>query len=91
MDMTPAQGGAYAEAIAAARKVRTESKIAGTKLPTGTIKTLFIHLRKIANHPLLVRNIYTEADLNEMAKVCQGKGLFGFEAGAYTRPLFRST
>ena len=29
---------------------------------------------------LLVRNIYTEADLNEMAKVCQGKGLFGFEA-----------
>ena len=33
-------------------------------------RQLFVRLRKIANHPLLVRARYSEADLERIARVC---------------------
>ena len=36
--------------------------------------------RKIANHPLLVRARYSEADLERIARVCHKSGVFGYEA-----------
>ena len=49
---------------------------------TGAKKTrqLFVRLRKIANHPLLVRARYAEADLERIARVCHKSGVFGYEA-----------
>jgi SWI/SNF-related matrix-associated actin-dependent regulator 1 of chromatin subfamily A len=43
-------------------------------------KQLFVRLRKIANHPLLVRASYSEADMERIAHVCHKSGVFGFEA-----------
>ena len=53
-------------------------------LPSASIpkktKQLFVRLRKIANHPLLVRASYSEADMERIAHVCHKSGVFGFEA-----------
>ena len=43
-------------------------------------RQLFVRLRKIANHPLLVRARYSEADLERIARVCHKSGVFGYEA-----------
>ena len=43
-------------------------------------RQLFVRLRKIANHPLLVRARYAEADLERIARVCHKSGVFGYEA-----------
>ncbi|XP_060191243.1 protein CHROMATIN REMODELING 19 [Lycium barbarum] len=43
------------------------------------ISNYFLEFRKIANHPLLVRRIYTDDDVVRIARVMHPKGVFGFE------------
>jgi SWI/SNF-related matrix-associated actin-dependent regulator 1 of chromatin subfamily A len=40
---------------------------------------MFFYLSQIANHPLLVRRIYTDADVESLAKALLPRGIFGFE------------
>ncbi|CAG9467770.1 unnamed protein product [Pedinophyceae sp. YPF-701] len=58
--------------------VGAESIIA--QLGRKKISNLFVHLRKISYHPLLVRNRYTDATVEEMTKLCYSRGVFGSEA-----------
>ena len=53
--------------------------VSAASIPKKT-KQLFVRLRKIANHPLLVRASYSEADMERIAHVCHKSGVFGFEA-----------
>ncbi|CAN1336242.1 Protein CHROMATIN REMODELING 19 [Linum perenne] len=48
-------------------------------LPRRQISNYFVQFRKIANHPLLVRRIYTDEDVVRFAKKLHPKGVFGFE------------
>ncbi|WOL07232.1 protein CHROMATIN REMODELING 19 [Canna indica] len=50
-------------------------------LPKRQISNYFMQFRKIANHPLLVRHIYSDEDVVRVAKVLYPKGVFGFECG----------
>lgn len=51
----------------------------GGLLPKRQISNYFMQFRKIANHPLLVRQIYSDEDVVCVAKVLYPKGVFGFE------------
>ena len=78
----------YAAAVETARRERrrkTGTQLEGDAAVTAAatkanggemakVKTLFVHLRKIANHPLLVRSRYTDTDVEEMAGVCHRRG-----------------
>jgi SWI/SNF-related matrix-associated actin-dependent regulator 1 of chromatin subfamily A len=44
------------------------------------LKDAFTHLRKVANHPLLIRALYSEEHLEEIAKHCYRRELFGSDA-----------
>ena len=83
--MTQAQARLYAETLEEAREDRRRglrnaaAPLDEAKTQTRT-KQLFVRLRKIANHPLLVRARYTEADLERIARVCHKSGVFGHEA-----------
>ncbi|GER28742.1 SWI/SNF helicase-like protein [Striga asiatica] len=48
-------------------------------LPRRQISNYFLEFRKIANHPLLVRRIYSDDDVVRFAKMLHPKGVFGFE------------
>ncbi|KAL6505917.1 Protein CHROMATIN REMODELING 19 [Orobanche hederae] len=48
-------------------------------LPRRQISNYFLEFRKIANHPLLVRRIYSDDDVVHFAKILHPKGVFGFE------------
>lgn len=48
-------------------------------LPRRQISNYFFEFRKIANHHLLVRRIYTDDDIVRFAKMLHPKGVFGFE------------
>ncbi|XP_047330799.1 protein CHROMATIN REMODELING 19 isoform X1 [Impatiens glandulifera] len=85
VEMTKQQQDAYNEAI---EEYRTASqarlKLSGDKsalgiLPKRQISNYFLQFRKIANHPLLVRRIYTDADVIRIAKRLHSRGVFGFE------------
>ena len=52
----------------------------GGRLTGAKVKALFVHLRKIANHPLLVRERYGDAEVAEIVDVCHRRGVFGHEA-----------
>ena len=52
----------------------------GGRLTSTKVKALFVHLRKIANHPLLVRERYGDAEVAEIVDVCHRRGVFGHEA-----------
>eukprot|EP00798_Chlamydomonas_sp_ICE-L_P032246 gene32246-16812_t len=47
-----------------------------TKLSSSRVNNIFTHLRKVAQHPLLVRNRYTDEDVYEMAQVASSQGLY---------------
>ncbi|KAI5081786.1 hypothetical protein GOP47_0001529 [Adiantum capillus-veneris] len=89
LEMIPGQAEAYKEAIeeyrAAAQMARSSKIVTGTKftaadlLPRRQISNYFTQFRKIANHPLLVRRIYTEADVDSLARKLYPMGAFGFE------------
>ncbi|KAG9136868.1 hypothetical protein Leryth_026064 [Lithospermum erythrorhizon] len=48
-------------------------------MPRRQISNYFLEFRKIANHPLLVRRLYTDNDVLRYAKVMHPRGVFGFE------------
>ncbi|KAF5186590.1 Chromatin remodeling [Thalictrum thalictroides] len=48
-------------------------------LPRRQISNYFHQFRKIANHPLLVRRIYSDKDVDRFARRLYPKGAFGFE------------
>ncbi|KAJ4822652.1 Protein CHROMATIN REMODELING 19 [Turnera subulata] len=82
------QDHAYREAIQEYRTVSharmaklsdvNSNTIAGV-LPRRQISNYFVQFRKIANHPLLVRRIYSDEDVVRFAKKLHPIGAFGFE------------
>uniref|UniRef100_A0A453CM84 Helicase ATP-binding domain-containing protein n=1 Tax=Aegilops tauschii subsp. strangulata TaxID=200361 RepID=A0A453CM84_AEGTS len=48
-------------------------------IPKRQISNYFMQLRKIANHPLLIRRIYSDKDVDRIARLTYPKGAFGFE------------
>ncbi|XAR64515.1 DNA helicase [Bertholletia excelsa] len=84
--MEKQQDDAYKEAIEeyrAASRARvlkfSESNNTVGILPQRQISNYFVQFRKIANHPLLVRRIYSDDDVIRIAKILHPKGVFGFE------------
>ncbi|KAJ0974495.1 hypothetical protein J5N97_016460 [Dioscorea zingiberensis] len=55
------------------------SKNAVGNLPRRQISNYFMQFRKIANHPLLVRHVYSDEDVVRFARMLYPKGIFGFE------------
>lgn len=86
--MVKQQEHAYREAI---EEYRTVSQARLTKcsdlnsknvlelLPRRQINNYFVQFRKIANHPLLIRRIYTDEDVDRFARKLHPLGAFGFE------------
>ncbi|CAA2954863.1 CHROMATIN REMODELING 19 [Olea europaea subsp. europaea] len=86
--MERAQEDAYKEAIenyraASQTRISKSSRINSSNvasvLPRRQISNYFLQFRKIANHPLLVRRIFTDDDVVCFAKMLHPKGVFGFE------------
>ncbi|KAL3652887.1 Protein CHROMATIN REMODELING 19 [Castilleja foliolosa] len=82
------QEDAYKEAIenyrASSQARMTKSSETGLHdvakiLPRRQISNYFLEFRKIANHPLLVRRMYSDNDVVRFAKMLHPKGVFGFE------------
>ncbi|CAM0903332.1 unnamed protein product [Alopecurus aequalis] len=48
-------------------------------IPKRQISNYFMQLRKIANHPLLIRRIYSDKDVDRIGRLMYPKGAFGFE------------
>ncbi|KAF0893409.1 hypothetical protein E2562_024221 [Oryza meyeriana var. granulata] len=48
-------------------------------IPKRQISNYFMQFRKIANHPLLIRRIYSDKDVDQIARLLYPKGAFGFE------------
>ena len=92
--MSESQKAQYDAAVEAARNERRRAREAASSKsdshPTGAspppalnntkVKALFVHLRKIANHPLLVRSRYGDEEIAEISDVCHRRGVFGHEA-----------
>ncbi|XXG87319.1 hypothetical protein AAC387_Pa11g2033 [Persea americana] len=86
--METEQAEAYKEAI---DEYRTASQARLAKLadvttnnvaamfPKRQVSNYFVQFRKIANHPLLVRRIYSDEDVVRFARMLHPKGAFGFE------------
>lgn len=88
VSMERMQEDAYKEAIEeyrASSLARLEKSSASTPksitefIPRRQISNYFVELRKIANHPLLVRRIYNDEDVVYHARKLYSKGAFGFE------------
>ncbi|KAK3040159.1 hypothetical protein RJ639_028409 [Escallonia herrerae] len=85
--MEKQQEDAYKEAIenyriASRARIKKSSEVNSLTvlaLPRRQISNYFVQFRKIANHPLLVRRIYTDEDVARFAKALHPKGVFGFE------------
>eukprot|EP00262_Sarcandra_glabra_P002084 TRINITY_DN1233_c1_g1_i2.p1 TRINITY_DN1233_c1_g1~~TRINITY_DN1233_c1_g1_i2.p1 ORF type:complete len:740 (+),score=133.64 TRINITY_DN1233_c1_g1_i2:255-2474(+) len=82
------QSEAYKEAIdeyrsASQARIAKVSGVASNKtvgvLPQRQISNYFMQFRKIANHPLLVRRIFSDEDVVRFARILHPKGAFGFE------------
>ena len=92
--MSESQKAQYDAAVEAARNERRRAREAASSKsdshPTGAspppalnntkVKALFVHLRKIANHPLLVRSRYGDEEIATISDVCHRRGVFGHEA-----------
>lgn len=88
LTMVPEQADAYKEAIEEYRSASlarlaksTGSDISNVVnfLPRRQISNYFMQFRKIANHPLLVRRLYTDSDVDSLARKLHPRGAFGFE------------
>ncbi|KAD3639925.1 hypothetical protein E3N88_29148 [Mikania micrantha] len=77
--MEKEQGKAYQEAIQEYRATAHARMAKSAHLPRRQISNYFVQFRKIANHPLLVRRIYTDKDVVRFAKMLRPKGVFGVE------------
>jgi len=79
--MASKQADAYARAVDAAREERARQNTGTDAEPSDAkVKALFTHLRKIANHPLLVRSRYDEDAVDQIVSACHRRGVFGNEA-----------
>lgn len=78
VEMVKQQDDAYKEALEECR-ARTRSNNGTSILPQRQISNYFFQFRKIANHPLLVRRIYSDEDVVRFAKKLHPMGVFGFE------------
>ncbi|OUS48049.1 putative helicase [Ostreococcus tauri] len=81
--MHDTQAEAYKIAVERIRREALEGKGSngtGTGLTQSRLKAIFVHLRKVANHPLLVRSKYTDEDLVEIAEQCHQRRIFGPDA-----------
>jgi len=67
-DMTPSQEAKYNSLVDFYRKRREEMDLKEEKKTVGLLDAL-MELRKTANHPLLVRNLYTDEKIKEMANI----------------------
>lgn len=67
-DMTPSQEAKYNSLVDFYRKRREEMDLKEEKKSAGLLDAL-MELRKTANHPLLVRNLYTDEKIKEMANI----------------------
>ncbi|OWM77232.1 protein CHROMATIN REMODELING 19 isoform X2 [Punica granatum] len=88
VNMNHQQEDAYREAI---EEYRAASQARATKFPGDDVNSIykimprrqisnyFFQFRKIANHPLLVRRIYSDRDVVRFAKKLHPMGVFGFE------------
>ncbi|KAK9935656.1 hypothetical protein M0R45_022748 [Rubus argutus] len=86
--MEKEQNDAYKEAIeqyrAASRARIAKTSLANSNsifgvLPRRQISNYFVQFRKIANHPLLVRRIYSDEEVVRFARKLHPMGAFGFE------------
>eukprot|EP00898_Chlorokybus_atmophyticus_P004149 jgi/Chlat1/4735/Chrsp30S04772 len=79
--MTDTQRRVYEKALmqAAAAASARNDKHGSDNLPKRQVMNVFSHLRKIANHPLLVREKYPDDAIPELARRVRAKGAFGFE------------
>ncbi|OVA01079.1 SNF2-related [Macleaya cordata] len=86
--MEQKQENAYKEAIeeyraASLARLAKSSEVAPNSIvgiiPRRQISNYFVQLRKIANHPLLVRRMYSDEDVIYYARKLYPKGAFGFE------------
>ncbi|CAN4123783.1 unnamed protein product [Withania somnifera] len=86
--MEKQQEDAYKEAIESyraaslarvSRQSVTNSNSAAGVFSRRQISNYFLEFRKIANHPLLVRRIYTDDEVVRIARVMHPKGVFGFQ------------
>ncbi|XP_031475344.1 protein CHROMATIN REMODELING 19 isoform X1 [Nymphaea colorata] len=86
--MVPEQDTAYRESIneyRAACEARAVKNSASAEqnstsfLPQRQISNYFTQFRKIANHPLLVRRIFSDSDAVRLARMLHPRGAFGFE------------
>ncbi|CAM6084937.1 unnamed protein product [Calypogeia fissa] len=84
--MEPDQALAYQEAVVeyknlttAARAARKEADQASQELgvPRKQIQNIFTQLRKIANHPLLVRRLYSDQDVEILSRKLHAREVFG--------------
>ncbi|KAG6504516.1 hypothetical protein ZIOFF_036850 [Zingiber officinale] len=67
-------------AASQARVSKSSASASGVDLlPKRQISNYFMQFRKIANHPLLVRHVYSDEDVVRVAEVLYPKGVFGFE------------
>uniref|UniRef100_A0A1J3D7E7 Protein CHROMATIN REMODELING 19 n=1 Tax=Noccaea caerulescens TaxID=107243 RepID=A0A1J3D7E7_NOCCA len=66
-------------AASQARVVKLSSKSLAKALPKRQISNYFTQFRKIANHPLLIRRIYSDEDVIRIARKLHPIGAFGFE------------
>lgn len=89
LEMLPDQAAAYGEAIEEYRTAALTARLikAATAsidnpagfLPQRQVSNYFTQFRKIANHPLLVRRVYTKSDVESLARNLHPMGTFGFE------------
>ncbi|KAI9077365.1 hypothetical protein K1719_040678 [Acacia pycnantha] len=80
------QENAYKEAIEEYRAISQTRMASGPNsnnilqvLPRRQINNYFVQFRKIANHPLLIRRIYSDEDVIRFARKLHPVGAFGFE------------
>lgn len=90
LSMAVEQAEAYSEAVedyrqeVAAKSVTKGGSIWNPKnvdkiIPKKRLGLIFVHLRKIANHPLLVRRLYNDEALESMARTLYSLQFFGNE------------
>nr|CAB3487951.1 unnamed protein product [Digitaria exilis] len=83
-EQSKAYKGAIDEYRAACQARSAKSSVGMTNnvvglIPKRQISNYFTQFRKIANHPLLIRRIYSDKDVDQIARLLYPKGAFGFE------------
>jgi len=70
---------ALAEAARAAKALKKASINLVDALPRRQVTNIFTQLRKLGNHPLLIRRLYSDDTVKRLAKKFHPLGVFGYE------------